>query len=187
MVSASPPCPHGPLSFATWGSDQIVLRPGSETHVNVIAGNRGHGPDTLAVVDENFLDLERDVVLEEGHGPSAMTVEPVGADPLGRLAFDVVEQCRAVVERGEPTDKSRRAATVVAALSAAALAAADGDGVPRLREEELRAHLPLFRKSRRGVVLRRAARREGREVRRDGAAKVVVLEVPPYAVAMVVP
>lgn len=54
------PCPDGPLSFATWGDDEIALSPGSFAHVNVIAGNAGSGPDTLAVVDEKFLDLERD-------------------------------------------------------------------------------------------------------------------------------
>ena len=74
-----------------------------------------------------------------------------------------------------------------AALSAVALTAPSGDGVPRLRAEELRAQLPLFRRNRRGVVLRRAARREGRDVRRDGAARVVVIEVPPYAIAIVKP
>ena len=78
-------------------------------------------------------------------------------------------------------------AAATAAASAAALAAAYGDGVPRLREEELRAQQPLFRKNRRGIVLRRAARREGRVARRDGMAKVVVLDVPPYAVVMVLP
>lgn len=54
------PCPFGPLSFATWGDATIGLRPGQLTHVNVIVGNAGSGPNTLAVVDENFLDLERD-------------------------------------------------------------------------------------------------------------------------------
>lgn len=54
------PCPLGPLHFASWGDDPIELKPGGETHVNVIAGNIGSGPDTLCVVDENFLDLQRD-------------------------------------------------------------------------------------------------------------------------------
>jgi hypothetical protein len=54
------PCPLGPLHFATWGDDAIELTRGAATHVNVIAGNPGSGPDTLCVVDENFLDLERD-------------------------------------------------------------------------------------------------------------------------------
>ena len=54
------PCPFGPLHFATWGDEAIVLQPGAAAHINVIAGNRGSGPDTLAVVDEKFLDLEAD-------------------------------------------------------------------------------------------------------------------------------
>ena len=54
------PCPHGPLHFATWGDDAIELKPGGATNVNVIAGNLGSGPDTLCVVDENFIDLQRD-------------------------------------------------------------------------------------------------------------------------------
>lgn len=56
------PCPWGPLRFATWGDESIELSAGSNAHLNVIAGNGGAGPDTLAVVDENFLDLERDVL-----------------------------------------------------------------------------------------------------------------------------
>lgn len=54
------PCPVGPLSFATWGDRDIELRPGQATKVNVLVGNAGSGPDTLAVVDEHFVDLERD-------------------------------------------------------------------------------------------------------------------------------
>ena len=54
------PCPAGPLSFATWGDPDLELTAGDDLHVNVIAGNAGSGPNTLAVVDENFLDLERD-------------------------------------------------------------------------------------------------------------------------------
>lgn len=57
------PCPFGPLSFATWGDDEIALRAGQEAHINVIAGNRGDGVDAMAVVDENFLDLARDQLL----------------------------------------------------------------------------------------------------------------------------
>tara|TARA_R110002096_G_scaffold52659_3_gene137556 strand:+ start:1141 stop:2022 length:882 start_codon:yes stop_codon:yes gene_type:complete len=54
------PTPLAPMSFATWGDDKLVLKIGGSTHVNVIAGSRGSGPDTLAVVDENFLDLEKE-------------------------------------------------------------------------------------------------------------------------------
>ena len=53
------PNPRGPLSFATWGSKALVFRPGKATHLNVIAGNRGGGPDTLAVVDDEFIDLKK--------------------------------------------------------------------------------------------------------------------------------
>lgn len=64
-VAAAPifrPCPDGVLTFATW-SELPELRPGGEGHLNVIVGNPGSGPDTLAVVDENFLDLKRDELL----------------------------------------------------------------------------------------------------------------------------
>ena len=54
------PCPLGPLHFATWGDPVLELKPGAAVHLNVIAGNLGSGPDTLAVVDEFFLDLEKD-------------------------------------------------------------------------------------------------------------------------------
>ncbi len=54
------PCPVGPLRFGTWGDAAIELPSGGDVHLNVIAGNAGAGPNTLAVVDENFLNLERD-------------------------------------------------------------------------------------------------------------------------------
>ncbi len=57
------PCPHGPLSFGAWGSKTLELRAGQPFHLNVIAGNAGSGPDTLAVVDEHFLDLKLDRLL----------------------------------------------------------------------------------------------------------------------------
>lgn len=57
------PCPDAPLAFATWGDEVIELRPGQATKVNVIVGNPGSGPDTLAVVDEHFLDLAKDELL----------------------------------------------------------------------------------------------------------------------------
>lgn len=72
------PCPVGPLSFATWGDEAIELQAGADAHINVIAGNAGGGTNTLAVVDENFVDLERDeltvtVLAKNGKG------EPVQA------------------------------------------------------------------------------------------------------------
>ncbi len=57
------PCPLGPLSFATWGDPVIGLPAGGATKVNVVVGNAGSGPDTLAVVGEHFLDLTRDELL----------------------------------------------------------------------------------------------------------------------------
>ena len=57
------PCPVGPLAFATWGDEVIELQPGLATKVNVIVGNPGSGPNTLAVVDEHFLDLAKDELL----------------------------------------------------------------------------------------------------------------------------
>lgn len=51
------PCPYAPLHFATWGEARLTLKAGGQAHLNVIAGNRGSGPNTLAVVDEHFLDL----------------------------------------------------------------------------------------------------------------------------------
>jgi hypothetical protein len=58
------PCPLGPLSFATWGTSRdIILPAGGARKLNVIVGNAGSGPNTLSVVDEHFLDLERDELL----------------------------------------------------------------------------------------------------------------------------
>jgi hypothetical protein len=57
------PCPLGPMSFGTWGSSAITLPAGGAQKVNVIVGNAGSGPNTLAVVDEHFLDLSRDELL----------------------------------------------------------------------------------------------------------------------------
>ena len=54
------PCPFGPLSFATWGDERIELKAGTHVHLNVLVGNAGSGPNTLAAVDDTFLDLVRD-------------------------------------------------------------------------------------------------------------------------------
>lgn len=56
------PTAMGPLSFALWGEKDVKLTIGGEAHLNVIVGNRGFGPDTLAVLDEDFLDLEQDAL-----------------------------------------------------------------------------------------------------------------------------
>src|SRR5262249_34349932 len=67
------PCPAGPLSFACYSDGKLHLRAGTKEHLNVIAGNAGSGPDTLAVVDEKFLDLGKDaltvtVIAKDGKG-----------------------------------------------------------------------------------------------------------------------
>lgn len=56
------PTALGPLSFALWGQKDPELAIGTSTRLNVIAGSAGSGPDTLAVVDEHFLDLEKDAL-----------------------------------------------------------------------------------------------------------------------------
>lgn len=73
------PNPTGPLSFALWGDERVELKIGGSTHVNVIAGNRGSGPDTLAVVDEDFLDLVLDelrvtVIARDEDGEEVRTI-----------------------------------------------------------------------------------------------------------------
>src|SRR5262245_20478816 len=72
------PCPLGVMRLATWGNDPIELKPGGATTVNVIAGNLGSGPDTLCVVDENFLDLARD----------ELTVTVVAKDAKGQTVTE---------------------------------------------------------------------------------------------------
>lgn len=67
------PCPDAPLHFATWGEAELTLTAGGEAHINVVAGNRGSGPNTLAVVDERFLDLTLEeltvtVIAQDKHG-----------------------------------------------------------------------------------------------------------------------
>jgi hypothetical protein len=57
------PCPVGTLTFATWGDEALEFEAGSSPKINVIVGNAGSGPDTLAVVDENFVDLQKDELL----------------------------------------------------------------------------------------------------------------------------
>ncbi|MBK8977600.1 MAG: hypothetical protein IPM29_16945 [Planctomycetes bacterium] len=76
------PDPNGPLSFGTWGDDRIEMKIGGATHVNVIAGNRGSGPDTLAVVDEDFIDLLLDelrvtVIARRADGGEVRTISRI--------------------------------------------------------------------------------------------------------------
>lgn len=58
------PTPHAPFRFAlyTWGDNGVTLPIAGEKKLHVMLGSAGSGPDTLAVVDEDFLDLERDVL-----------------------------------------------------------------------------------------------------------------------------
>lgn len=58
-------CPtlHGPLSFAFFSpSGEVELPIGGEEHVNLMAGHRGSGDDTLCPVSEEWLDLLRDTL-----------------------------------------------------------------------------------------------------------------------------
>jgi hypothetical protein len=50
--------PNGPLSFGIWGDGKLGL--GGATRVSLIVGNKGSGPDTLSVVDDNFLTPGKD-------------------------------------------------------------------------------------------------------------------------------
>jgi hypothetical protein len=54
------PTIRGPLAFATWGVKPVALHRGAKPGLSILVGSRGSGPDTLAVVDEHFLDLTRD-------------------------------------------------------------------------------------------------------------------------------
>jgi len=79
------PCPFGPLTFALW-EDSLALHAGQPAHLNVVVGNAGSGPDTLAVVDEHFLDLARD----------ELTVTVIAKDAAGhevREATRIKEHC----------------------------------------------------------------------------------------------
>jgi hypothetical protein len=54
------PTVRGPFSFAFWGKKTVTLPAGGSGSVSILVGSRGSGPDTLAVVDDHFLDLERE-------------------------------------------------------------------------------------------------------------------------------
>jgi hypothetical protein len=53
------PNPHAQLTFGIWG-DTPTLAIGQAIKVNFLVGNWGSGPDTLCVVDENFLAPGKD-------------------------------------------------------------------------------------------------------------------------------
>jgi hypothetical protein len=67
------PTAEGPLSFAVWGTGEIAFTGSSDLPMSVLVGHRGHGPDTLCVLDETFLDLEKD----------SLTVAVIGKDESG--------------------------------------------------------------------------------------------------------
>jgi hypothetical protein len=72
------PDPNGTLAFALYGQKPVQLKIGSETHVAVLVGHPGLGKDSLAVVDENFLDLTKDelfatVVAKDAGGKEVTT------------------------------------------------------------------------------------------------------------------
>lgn len=54
------PCPHARLTFGIWGGPDLDLTIGAATRINFLVGNWGSGPDSLCVVDEHFLVLEKD-------------------------------------------------------------------------------------------------------------------------------
>jgi len=64
----------GPLSFALWGPKTVTLPVGGSGSISLLVGSRGSGPDTLAVVDEHHLDLEKD----------ALTATLIARDAAGR-------------------------------------------------------------------------------------------------------
>jgi len=57
------PDPNGVLAFGLWMEGPVHLTIGEATHVSLIAGNPGVGPNALAAVDEKFLDLEKDELI----------------------------------------------------------------------------------------------------------------------------
>ena len=67
------PTADGPLSFGTWGEREHVLRAGADHSLHMLVGHQGCGPATLCVLDENFLDLTKDV----------LTVTVIGKDAGG--------------------------------------------------------------------------------------------------------
>jgi len=60
------------LSFSIWGEKDLKLPIGGNKRLCVILGNRGSGPDTLCVLDENHLDPKKDflVIALQARDPS---------------------------------------------------------------------------------------------------------------------
>jgi hypothetical protein len=76
------PDPNGTLAFALWMSAPVTLTIGGETHVSLVAGHPGLGKDSLAVVDEHFLDLTKEqlfatVVAKDAAGKEITTRSPI--------------------------------------------------------------------------------------------------------------
>ena len=57
------PDPNGVLAFGLWMTGPVELAIGAATHLRLIAGNPGVGPNALAAVDEKFIDLEKDELI----------------------------------------------------------------------------------------------------------------------------
>jgi hypothetical protein len=57
------PDPSGVLAFGLWMEAPVELTIGAATHLSLIAGNPGVGPNALAAVDEKFIDLEKDELI----------------------------------------------------------------------------------------------------------------------------
>jgi hypothetical protein len=76
------PDPNGTLAFGLWMKGPVEMKIGEATHLSLVAGHPGLGPNSLAVVDENFLDLARDqllatVVAKDAAGKEVTTTTPI--------------------------------------------------------------------------------------------------------------
>jgi hypothetical protein len=76
------PDPNATLSFALWMNGPVEMKIGAATHLSLVAGHRGLGPNSLAVVDENFLNLAKDellatVVAKDAAGKELQTTTPI--------------------------------------------------------------------------------------------------------------
>jgi hypothetical protein len=76
------PDPNATLAFGLWMKGPVEMKIGEATHLSLVAGHRGLGPNSLAVVDENFLDLAKDqllatVVAKDAAGKEVTTTTPI--------------------------------------------------------------------------------------------------------------